>query len=81
MCVCLCVCVCVRARGRVRVCVALVSSMQCACALLSCLASPAVDFFPALSHKWHDFRGGGDIENKMFVLVFLYNFCLIHFSY
>jgi len=56
--------------------------MQCACAILSCVACPAVQCFSTLPHEWHDFRGGGeDIEHKTFVLVFLYNVCMKHFSY
>ena len=34
----------------------LVSSMQNACALLSFVAFPAVQYFSTLSHKRHDFR-------------------------
>jgi hypothetical protein len=28
---------------------------QCACAILSFVACPALQNFPTLSHKWHDF--------------------------
>ena len=31
-------------------------AMQCACALLSSLAGPALHYFCTLSDKWHDFR-------------------------
>jgi hypothetical protein len=27
--------------------------------ILSSVVSPALPYFPTLSHKWHDFRGGG----------------------
>jgi len=30
--------------------------MQCACAILSSVASPALQYFPTSSHKQHDFR-------------------------
>ena len=30
--------------------------MQCACALLSTVACPAIQYFSTLSHTWHDFR-------------------------
>jgi hypothetical protein len=30
--------------------------MQCACALLSSVACPALQYFPTLSHKRQDFR-------------------------
>ena len=33
-------------------------SMQCACAILSHVACPALQHFSTLSHKRHDFRGG-----------------------
>ena len=33
-----------------------VCSMQCACALLSTVACPAIQYFSTLSHTWHDFR-------------------------
>jgi hypothetical protein len=54
--------------------------MQHACAILSCLACPAVQYFSALSHKRPDFREKKNIEHKL-CFDFLYNFCLKHFPY
>ena len=46
-------------------------NMQCACAMLSHVDCPALQYFSTLSHKGHDFRGGGKvIEQKMCVLIF-----------
>jgi len=47
--------------------------MQCACAILSSVASPVVQYFYMLSHKPYDFRGGGGGINKKKIvfLVFL----------
>jgi hypothetical protein len=45
--------------------------MQCACAILSSVACPALQYFPTLSHKRQDFLGKKVIERKMCVLVFL----------
>jgi len=45
------------------------SSMQCACAMLSSLVCSALQYFPALSHKRHDFRENV-IEHKMRVFRF-----------
>jgi len=53
--------------------------MQRACAILSYVVYPALQYFSALSHKGHDFREGGEILNVKCVF-FLYNFCLKHFS-
>jgi len=39
--------------------------MQCACAILSSVACLAVQYFPTLSHKRHDFRGKKIIEHKI----------------
>jgi len=36
--------------------VAVLSSMQCACAVLLSVASLALPYFPTVSHKWHDFQ-------------------------
>jgi hypothetical protein len=58
--------------------------MQCACALLSSVVCLAVLYFSTLSHKRHDFPGGGGniIEHKMCVcLDILYKFCLQHFPF
>jgi hypothetical protein len=33
--------------------------MQSACAILSSVAYPSVHYFSTVSHKWHDFGGGG----------------------
>ena len=45
------------------------SSMQCACAILSSVACPALKYFPILSHKRRDFREKV-IEHKMCVFIF-----------
>ena len=42
--------------------------MQCACVILSSVTCPAVLYF-SISHRRHEFRGGGDIEHKMCVLI------------
>jgi len=53
--------------------------MQCACAILSYMACPALHHFPILSHKRYDFREKNYwMQNVCFG--FLYNFCLKHFS-
>jgi len=38
--------------------------------ILSPVTCPALQYFSALSHKRHDFRGGGDTEDKMTLLIF-----------
>ena len=45
--------------------------MQCACAILSSVACPDVQYFSKLSQIRHDFRGKKKvIEHKMCVLIF-----------
>ena len=43
--------------------------MQCAYAILSSVACPALQNFSALSHKWHDFRKQVT-EHKIRILIF-----------
>jgi hypothetical protein len=45
------------------------SRMQCACAIISSVNCPALQYFPTLSHKRQDFRGKGT-EHKMCVFIF-----------
>ena len=54
--------------------------MKCACAILSSVASPAVKYFRASSHKRRDFRGKKFADHKMF-FDFLYSVCLKHFLF
>ena len=44
--------------------------MLCACAILSSVASPGVQYFSPLYHKRNDFRKRKFIEHKMCVLIF-----------
>ena len=45
--------------------------MQCTCAILSCVACPALQYFSTLSHKTvRFFFGGGVTEHKMCVLIY-----------
>ena len=44
--------------------------MQCACAMLSSVACPALQFFPTFSHKRHDFRGKKKLLNTKNVFLF-----------
>ena len=53
--------------------------MQCACAILSFVACPALQYFSTLSQKRHDFRRNV-IEHQM-CSDFLYKFCIKHFSF
>ena len=48
--------------------------MQCACALLSSVARPAVQYFSKLSHKRRVFRKKKIIEHKMCVMIFCTTF-------
>ena len=34
-----------------------------------CVACPALSYFSTLSYKQYDFRGGGRIEHKIYVLI------------
>jgi hypothetical protein len=49
--------------------------MQCACAVLSCVACPALQYFSTFSHNRHDFREKKTkvTEHKMCVLIFSTN--------
>ena len=38
--------------------------MKRACAIFSCVARPALQYFSASSHKRHDFRWGGGEEEE-----------------
>jgi len=49
--------------------VALSVQLQCACAILSSVACPALQNFSILSHKRHDFFLKKGIEHKMRVLI------------
>ena len=73
--VCECARVCARRRGRV---LARVHPdlyrIQRACSVLWSVASLALPYFSALSHKRHDFRKKKVIEHKMCVLIFCTNY-------
>jgi hypothetical protein len=52
------------------------------CVVLPCVASLALPYFPALSHKRHDFPTKEKlIGHKMYVLIFSTNFCLKYFPF
>jgi len=51
------------------ICGPLISSMQCACAILSSVVCPTLQYFSTLSHKRHDFRKK-IIESKICILTF-----------
>jgi len=53
--------------------------MQCACAVLSSVVCLALQYFSTLSHKRYNLKKV--TEHEICVLVFLYNFCLKHFSF
>jgi len=44
--------------------------MQCACAILSSVACPALQYFSILSHKRYEVRKKKVVEHKMCVLTF-----------
>jgi hypothetical protein len=47
-----------------------VPSMQCACAILSTVTWPGLQYFSTLSQKRHDFRNKKVTEHEMRVLIF-----------
>ena len=47
--------------------------MKSACAILSSVVCPALQYFSTLSHEQHDFRGEKIIEYKICVLIFSTN--------
>jgi len=60
-----------------------VTSMQCACAILPSVPCPVLQYFSTLSHKQHEFskkkKKSYWTQNACFD--FLYNFCLNRFSF
>jgi hypothetical protein len=44
--------------------------MQCASAIMSSVAFPALQYFYTFSHNRHDFRGKKVTEHKMCILIF-----------
>jgi len=71
----------VRACVRVCVCSLGIQHAMRMCYIVMCGLSGCTLFFHIIS-KMERFLGKKkDIEHKMFVLVFLYNFCMKHFSY
>ena len=48
--------------------------MECACAILSSVVCPVLQYFSTLSHKWHDFRK--EVTEHEMCSDFLYKFCL-----
>jgi ABC-type sulfate transport system permease component len=47
-----------------------VSSMQCACAILSLVTCPVLHYISTLYLQRHDFRGKKVIEHKLFIFIF-----------
>ena len=52
----------------------MVSSMKCACAILSSVACPDLQYISILSHVWSDFSKRKGTDHKMCVFIFTTNF-------